>query len=73
MIGLIGGLGLLIFLTMKGINILIAGPVSALFVALLSGMPLFPQLAAEGEANFVTSYMGGFYWIYHVMVFNVPS
>jgi H+/gluconate symporter-like permease len=60
MIGLIGGLALLIFLTMKGVNILIAGPVSALFVALMSGMPLFSQLAEEGEANFVTSYMTGF-------------
>lgn len=60
MIGLLGGLALLIFLTMKGVNILIAGPVSALFVALMSGMPLFSQLAEEGEANFVTSYMTGF-------------
>lgn len=60
MIGLLGGLALLIFLTMKGVNILIAGPVSALFVALMSGMTLFPQLAGEGEANFVTSYMTGF-------------
>ena len=60
MIGLIGGLALLIILTMRGVNILIAGPVSALFVALMSGMPLFPQLAGEGEANFVTSYMTGF-------------
>ncbi|KQL32553.1 MULTISPECIES: GntP family permease [Bacillaceae] len=60
MIGLIGGLALLIILTMKGVNILIAGPISALLVALTSGMPLFPQLAAEGEANFVTSYMTGF-------------
>lgn len=60
MIGLIGGLALLIILTMKGVNILIAGPISALLVALTSGMPLFPQLAAEGEANYVTSYMTGF-------------
>ncbi len=60
MIGLLGGLALLIFLTMRGINILIAGPISALFVALMSGMPLFPQLVAEGEANFVTNYMTGF-------------
>jgi len=60
LIGLIGGLALLIVLTMKGVNILIAGPISALFVALMSGMALFPQLAAEGEANFVTSYMTGF-------------
>ncbi|PIC75972.1 citrate transporter [Sporosarcina sp. P19] len=60
MIGLIGGLALLIVLTMRGVNILIAGPVSALFVALMSGMTLFPQLAGEGEENFVTSYMTGF-------------
>lgn len=60
MIGLIGGLALLIVLTMKGVNILMAGPISALVVALTSGMPLFSQLAAEGEANFVTSYMTGF-------------
>ncbi|WP_404459123.1 GntP family permease [Sutcliffiella horikoshii] len=60
MIGLIGGLALLIFLTMRGMNLLVVGPLSALFVALLSGMPLFPQLVAEGEVNFVSSYMGGF-------------
>ena len=60
MIGLIGGLALLIILTLKGVNILIGGPISALFVAVLSGLPLFPQLVAEGAANFVTSYMTGF-------------
>ena len=60
MIGLIGGLALLIFLTMRGMNLLVVGPLSALFVALLSGMPLFPQLVGEGEVNFVSSYMGGF-------------
>lgn len=60
MIGLIGGLFLLIWLTLKGINIIIVGPLSALFVAVFSGMPLFPQLAEEGAANFVTNYMSGF-------------
>ncbi|MRX73957.1 GntP family permease [Bacillus lacus] len=60
MIGLAGGLALLIFLTMRGMNLLIAGPLCALFVAVLSGMPLFPQLVAEGEANFVGNYMTGF-------------
>jgi H+/gluconate symporter-like permease len=60
MIGLIGGLLLLIYLTMRGMNILVVGPLAAVFVAVLSGMPLFPQLAAEGEANLVTNYMGGF-------------
>ena len=60
MIGLIGGLALLITLTLKGVNILIGGPVAALFVAVMSGLPLFPQLVAEGAPNFVTSYMTGF-------------
>ncbi|MGY3715329.1 GntP family permease [Sutcliffiella cohnii] len=60
MIGLIGGLALLIILTMRGMNLLVVGPLSALVVALTSGMPLFPQLAGDGEANFVGSYMGGF-------------
>lgn len=60
MIGLIGGLILLIWLTLKGMNIIIVGPLSALFVAVLSGMPLFPQLAEEGAANFVSNYMTGF-------------
>ncbi|WP_419159197.1 GntP family permease [Rossellomorea sp. BNER] len=60
MIGLIGGLILLIYLTMKGMNILIVGPISALFVAVFSGMPLFPQLVGEGEANLVGNYMSGF-------------
>ncbi|RIW28446.1 GntP family permease [Bacillus salacetis] len=60
MIGLIGGLALLIGLTMRGMNILIVGPISALFVAVLSGLPLFPQLVGEGEANLVGSYMSGF-------------
>ncbi|MDQ0247784.1 H+/gluconate symporter-like permease [Bacillus fengqiuensis] len=60
MIGLIGGLVLLTVLTMRGMNLLIVAPLSALFVAVLNGLPLFPQLAAEGEANFLTNYMGGF-------------
>lgn len=60
MIGLIGGLILLIILVMRGMNLLVVAPLSAVFVALLNGLPLFPQLAAEGQADFVTSYMDGF-------------
>ncbi len=41
MIGLIGGLLLLIVLTMRGMNLFIAGPLSALVVALTSGMPFY--------------------------------
>ncbi|MDN7227552.1 GntP family permease [Planococcus liqunii] len=60
MIGLIGGLALLIFLTMRGMNLLIAGPLSALVVAVFSSLPLFPQMVAEGEVNFLGNYMTGF-------------
>lgn len=60
MIGLVGGLALLIYLTMRGFNLLIIGPISALFVAIFSGMPLFPQFVKEGEANLISNYMGGF-------------
>ena len=60
MIGLIGGLILLIVLTMKGMNLLVVAPLCALFMAVLSGIPLFPQLVGEGEVNLVGNYMGGF-------------
>lgn len=36
MIGLVGGLGLLIWLTMRGMNLLVAAPLCALFLAILS-------------------------------------
>lgn len=60
MIGLVGGLGLLVWLTMRGMNLLVAAPLCALFLAVLSGIPLFPQLVGEGEANLVGNYMTGF-------------
>lgn len=60
MIGLVGGLGLLVYLTMRGMNLLIAGPLCALIVALFSGLALFPQMVGEGEANLLTNYMTGF-------------
>ncbi|RKR07540.1 H+/gluconate symporter-like permease [Kushneria sinocarnis] len=59
-IGLFGGLALLIWLTMRGTNLLIAGPISALLVATLSSISLFPQLAAEGDPSYVSAYMNGF-------------
>lgn len=59
-IGLIGGLILLTVLVMKGMNLLIVAPISALFVAILNGLPLFSQLATGKETDFVTSYMNGF-------------
>ncbi|AND42317.1 GntP family permease [Cytobacillus oceanisediminis] len=60
MIGLLGGIGLLIYLTMRGMNLLLAAPLAAFIVAIFSGLPIFPQLAGEGEVNFLTNYMNGF-------------
>ncbi|TQV74130.1 GntP family permease [Aliikangiella marina] len=59
MLGLIGGLSLLIFLTIRGMNLMIAGPLCALIVALTSQIPLF---VSEGtaQADLVNSYMSGF-------------
>ena len=59
-IGLLGSLALLIVLTMRGVDLLIAAPVCALLLALSFGLPLFPQFAAEGAASFTTAYMAGF-------------
>jgi len=57
MIGLLGGLILLIILTLRGVNLFIAAPICALLVALSSGMAVFPVTA---ESNFITAYMDGF-------------
>lgn len=65
-IGLVGGLALLIWLTVRGVNILIAGPVAALVVAVTAGLPLLPPFAEvagtgpQAGADFATSYMAGF-------------
>lgn len=58
--GLMLGLALLIYLTMRGVELLIAAPLCALLVALTSGFALFPQLAAEGAPSFTAAYMTGF-------------
>lgn len=55
LIGLVGGLALLIILTIRGMNLFIAAPACALIVALTSGMSVF-----VGDGNFVQSYMAGF-------------
>ncbi|MGA5692092.1 GntP family permease [Cytobacillus pseudoceanisediminis] len=60
MIGLLGGIVLLIYLTMRGMNLLLAAPLAAFIVAIFSGLPIFPQLVGEGEVNFLTNYMNGF-------------
>jgi len=60
LIGLLGGLALLIVLTMRGMSLFVATPLCALLVALTSGIALLPPLAAEDQANLVTQYMNGF-------------
>lgn len=55
MIGLIGGLVLLIILTLRGVNLFIGAPLCAVIVALCSGIPLL-----TGDVNFVSAYMNGF-------------
>ncbi|MEW9798307.1 GntP family permease [Alteromonas sp. CYL-A6] len=55
MFGLIGGLLLLILLTIRGMNLFIAAPLCALLVALTNGLPVF-----IGDTNFVATYMNGF-------------
>lgn len=59
LVGLIGGLGLLIVLTIRGVNLLVAAPSCALVVALTAGIDVFPHGQAE-QANFVDEYMAGF-------------
>ena len=59
-IGLIGGLALMIVLTIRGMHLLIAAPLAALVIALTGGLPLFDQLASEGQATYVRAYMDGF-------------
>lgn len=58
LIGLLGGLGLLIVLTIRGMNLLLAAPLCALVLALLSGIPLFAS--PEVTSSLVGNYMEGF-------------
>lgn len=58
-IGLFGALGLLIVLTIRGVNLLIAAPFCALLVALGAGIDIFPNGDA-GQINFIEEYMAGF-------------
>lgn len=60
LIGLLGGLALLIVLTMRGMSLFVATPLCALVVALTSDIALLPPLAADGDANLITQYMAGF-------------
>ncbi len=60
LIGLLGGLALLIVLTMRGMSLFVATPLCALLVAMTSEIALLPPLAGEGQVNLITQYMEGF-------------
>jgi len=60
LLGLLLGLVLLVWLTVRGMELLVAAPLCALLVALTAGFALFPQLAAEGAPSYTGAYMGGF-------------
>ncbi|MFA7555708.1 MAG: SLC13 family permease [Spongiibacteraceae bacterium] len=59
-IGLFAGLALLVYFAIRGMHLLVAAPLAALVLALTSGLPLFSQLAMEGQASYVASFMEGF-------------
>lgn len=58
LIGLVGGLILLIILTVRGMNLMIAGPLCALIVAITSGIPLFSF--DSSDIDLLNGYMNGF-------------
>ena len=60
LIGLLGGLALLIVLTMRGMSLFVATPLCALLVALTSDIALLPPLADEAQPDLVGQYMEGF-------------
>ncbi|WMN58546.1 SLC13 family permease [Pseudoalteromonas xiamenensis] len=57
LIGLLGALVALIWLTLRGFNLFISAPLCALLVALTSHTAVFP---ITSEVNFIDAYMGGF-------------
>lgn len=57
MIGLVGGLFLLMYLTLRGMNLFLAAPLCALLVAITGGVTVF---STDGTNNFVQGYMAGF-------------
>ncbi len=58
LIGLVSALLLLMWVTLRGANPLVAAPVCAILVAITGGLSFFPNEAAS--ANYVESYMAGF-------------
>ncbi|MDC1512731.1 hypothetical protein N8456_01375 [Porticoccaceae bacterium] len=59
LLGLITALAVLILLTMRGVKLLVAAPVSAFVVAVTSAIPVFPGQLGN-DVSFISSYMSGF-------------
>lgn len=59
-IGLIAGLTLLVIFALRGMHLLIAAPLAALLIAVTGGLPLFDQVADEGQKTYLNAYMTGF-------------
>jgi H+/gluconate symporter-like permease len=57
LLGLLAGLTLLIWLTMRGVNLFILAPLCALLVAITNQIPFWQ---ATGTSDFVHAYMNGF-------------
>lgn len=57
LLGLLAGLTLLIWLTMRGVNLFILAPLCALLVAITNQIPFWQ---ATGTTDFVHAYMNGF-------------
>ena len=60
LIGLIVGLGLLIYLAVRGWHLLLAAPLTALIVAITNGLPIFITSSTVDHVAFISAYMEGF-------------
>ncbi len=58
LIGLIAALALLVILTIRGMNLMIAAPFCAIMVALTGNLPIIPDV--NDTQSFITVYMDGF-------------
>ena len=59
-VGLVGGLLLLIYLAVRGTNLLIAAPLCAFVVALTGQLPVFSPADNPDVTSFLSAYMNGF-------------
>jgi H+/gluconate symporter-like permease len=60
LLGLLLGLGLLIAMAMRGVNLFIATPICAALVALSGGLPLLSVDGASANSDMLSTYMQGF-------------